>query len=151
VAGGCLRGRNRLGVLQGACLDRSGFGDAAAAARTGDGHRGAHLAGQVEEKTRNGILSTLRGCKPKPPKIPPTTNFPDFDGWRRLQDRSGSGSGPRPEGTDFPYFHTKYENFKVVQGSWADFSAMRQSSHGWKRLPEFSAICEARRRQRSHI
>jgi hypothetical protein len=47
VAGGCLRSRNRLGVLQGACLGRSRFSDAVAAARTGDGHRGAHLAGQV--------------------------------------------------------------------------------------------------------
>jgi hypothetical protein len=25
------------------------------------------------------------GCKPKPPKIPPTTNFPDFDCWHRLR------------------------------------------------------------------
>jgi hypothetical protein len=25
------------------------------------------------------------GCKPKPPKIAPTSNFPHFDGWRRCQ------------------------------------------------------------------
>jgi hypothetical protein len=47
VAGGCLRSWNRFGVLQGACLGRSRFGDTIATIRAGDGHRGAHLAGQV--------------------------------------------------------------------------------------------------------
>ena len=55
VAGGCLRSRNRLGVLQGACLGRSRFGDAVAAARAGDGHRGAHLAGQVIHQGPEGV------------------------------------------------------------------------------------------------
>jgi len=29
--------------------------------------------------------ATSWGCKTKPPKIPPATNYPDFDGWRRCQ------------------------------------------------------------------
>jgi hypothetical protein len=37
----------------------------------------------IPAKTIIPARSRIGGCKPKPPKFPPTANFPVFDAWRR--------------------------------------------------------------------
>jgi hypothetical protein len=86
--------------------------------------------------------SSMRGrghswrCKPKPPKIPPTTNFPVFDGWHWLRGRSGSSIGPGPGVTDFPYFNLNMESPRRP----AQSRRQCNNQSAWKRLPEFSAV-----------
>ena len=76
------------------------------------------------------------GCKPKPPKILPTTNFPDFDGWRDCQDGLEGASGL---GRVSPTLRFSTQ-IRKVQDTAARFLGDATISHTWKRLPELSAV-----------
>jgi len=66
-------GKLMVDIMTGQVPDAADDGKDAAKAEAG--RRGAEAR----------VAVTPRGCKPKPPKILPITNFPDFDGWRDCQ------------------------------------------------------------------
>jgi len=85
---------------------------------------------------QTGIYRPMRGCKPKPPKILSTTNFPDFDGWRDCQVGLERASGL---GFVSPTFRILTQ-IRKAQSTAAQFPWRCNNPHAWKRLPEFSAV-----------